>query len=395
MEENTTVSFENTSIAFSSKSDFELKKMYFIFASVDNQFIAKVGTGLAKAGLKLNLPIKWLIRKTVYEHFCGGEDITLSQPTVEELAKYNVETILDYSVESGKDEMGFEATAQEILRTVENASKTASIPFCVFKISGIASTKLLENVQIGDLLDSQQQQALQNIKQRINKLCQSAYDHHVPIMIDAEETWIQDVIDEMVYEMMAMYNQQKAIVWNTYQLYRKDTLGNLQHALEQANKEGFFLGAKLVRGAYIEKERNRAKDMGYEDPMQPNKDATDNDYNQALTFCIENCQRISLCCGSHNEYSNYFLMELMKKKGLRNDDKRVYFAQLYGMSDHISFNLAHAGYNVVKYVPYGPLTAVMPYLFRRAEENTSISGQSGRELTLVKMEISRRKQSSP
>ena len=188
MEENTTVSFENTSIAFSSKSDFELKKMYFIFASVDNQFIAKVGTGLAKAGLKLNLPIKWLIRKTVYEHFCGGEDITLSQPTVEELAKYNVETILDYSVESGKDEMGFEATAQEILRTVENASKTTNIPFCVFKISGIASSKLLEKVQTGDSLDSQQQQAFQNIKQRINKLCQSAFEHHVPIMIDAEET---------------------------------------------------------------------------------------------------------------------------------------------------------------------------------------------------------------
>jgi len=192
--------------------------------------------------------------------------------------------------------------------------------------------------------------------------------------------------------MMVKYNKLKPIVWNTYQLYRKDTLGNLQQAFEKAKKGDFYLGAKLVRGAYIEKERKRAKDMGYKDPMQPNKEATDNDYNQALAFCIENCHRISLCCGSHNEHSNYFLMELMKKKGLNNDDKRVYFAQLYGMSDHISFNLAHAGYKVVKYVPYGPLTAVMPYLFRRAEENTSISGQSGRELTLVKKEISRRKQ---
>ena len=281
---------------------------------------------------------------------------------------------------------------QETLATIEKAGNDERLPFCVFKPTGIASINLLEKIQAAHSLSPEEEAAFARVRQRIDTLCQAAYDAGISIFIDGEESWIQDVIDGMVYEMMAKYNKQRAVVYNTYQMYRRDMLRNLKNAFRLAVTRQYFLGVKLVRGAYMEKERGRAEEKGYPDPIQPNKEATDDSYNQALLYCINNKQRISLVSGSHNEYSNQYLTLLMQKHSLRPDDSRVYFSQLYGMSDHISFNLAHAGYNVAKYVPYGPVESVLPYLFRRAEENTSVAGQSSREYLLVRHELQRRKQ---
>lgn len=384
------VSFDDTAVAFSSKSDRELKKMYLLFASMNSNFVASLGTAALKVGLKLNFPIKGLIKKTVFEHFCGGESIEDSEKTIQELAAYNIGTILDYSVEGEKVEAGFEKTAQEIIKTIEKAQNSPNIPFSVFKVTGLASGEILEKAQKG-VLNNEDELRYNKVVERIDTICKRAFECKVRIFIDGEESWMQDAIDEIVYSMMRKYNNEEPIVYNTYQMYRKDMLGKLKTAFQYAATYNYFLGAKLVRGAYMEKERERAEEEGYEDPIQPNKAASDEDYNRALKFCLDNKQRVALCSGSHNEYSNYYLTVLMDKHGLRNNDQRIYFAQLYGMSDNISYNLAKAGYNVAKYVPYGPVEAVMPYLFRRAEENTSIAGQSSREFLLIKKELQRRK----
>ncbi|MFP4091733.1 MAG: proline dehydrogenase family protein [Cyclobacteriaceae bacterium] len=307
------------------------------------------------------------------------------------LASHRVKTILDYSAEGEKTEKGFEQTTRETLATIMHARNSPDLPFCVFKTSGIASVNLLEKIQAGAQLTDQEKVAFEKVKQRVDTLCQAAYEAGIGIFIDGEESWIQDVIDEMAEEMMRKYNQERVTVYNTYQMYRRDMLDRLKMSFRKAVTHQYYLGAKLVRGAYMEKERERAEEKGYPDPIQPNKQATDDDYNQALLFCINNKQRVSMVSGSHNEYSNQYLVLLMQKHSMRPDDPRVYFSQLFGMSDNISFNLAQAGYNVAKYVPYGPIESVMPYLFRRAEENTSVAGQSSREFRLVSSELKRRK----
>ena len=365
--------------------------MYLLFGSMNNNFLVKTGTNIVKFALKLGLPVKGIIKKTVFRHFCGGETIEECEETIQELVQDHIGVILDYSIEGEKTEAGFEETTAEILRTIEKAKGNHNLPFVVFKVTGIGSAALLEKVQLKEPLAENESIAFDKVKQRVEKLCKSAFDAKVRILVDGEDSWMQDAIDMLAYDMMKKYNNGQPIVYNTYQMYRKDMVENLRKAFQDAVAHRYFLGAKLVRGAYMEKERKRAQEKGYDDPIQPNKEATDGDYNKALLYCIDNKQRIALCSGSHNEYSNYYLTILMEKHGLKNDDERVFFAQLYGMSDNISYNLAKAGYNVAKYVPYGPIEAVMPYLFRRAEENSSIAGQSSREFSLVKSEIQRRK----
>ncbi len=385
------VSLDNTEIAFSYKSDQELKKTFLIFSAINSPLLTKVGTKLVKIALKLKLPTHGILRKTIFWQFCGGESISECEPTIGMLASHHVKTILDYSAEGEKTEAGFEQVTQETLATISRAKTSENLPFCVFKVTGIGDAALLEKVQEGQRLTTEEQAAFERVRQRVNTLCQAAYEAKTYILIDGEESWIQEVIDELAEEMMAKYNREKVIVFNTYQMYRKDMMELLKSAFQKAATHQYMLGAKLVRGAYMEKERDRAEEMGYPDPIQPNKQATDDDYNKALLYCINNKQRITLVSGSHNEYSNQYLVLLMQKHSMRPDDPRVYFSQLYGMSDNISFNLAHAGYNVTKYLPYGPIDAVMPYLFRRAEENTSVAGQSSREYRLVKSELQRRK----
>ncbi len=388
---NNEISFDDTLIAFSSKSDKDLKRSYALFAVMDKNLIVKLGTFFVNAALKFKLPVKKLIKNNLFDHFCGGESIRDSEKTVMELAEYNIGTILDYAVEGENTELAFDHTAEEIIRTIHRAKDDPNIPFCVFKPTGMASIDLLEKVQLGQSLSPSEQTEFENIRKRWDRVCGESYNNGVKIFIDSEDSYIQDPIDELTYELMEKYNKKETIVWNTYQLYRVGMLDNIEKALQRAKEGKYYFGAKLVRGAYMEKERERATEKGYDDPIQPDKPSTDQSYDDALRFCIENKDLVSVCSGSHNENSNYLLTELMEAAGMKNDDDRVYFAQLYGMSDHISFNLAKAGYNVVKYVPYGPVESVVPYLMRRAEENTSIAGQSSREFLLIKKEIKRRK----
>ena len=394
MQDDSTLNFDNTTVAFSGKSDKELKKSHLLFSTMDKNIVVKLGSILIKEALRLKLPVRQLIKNNLFNHFCGGESIEDSIKTIQFLSGFNIGTILDYAVEGEKNADGFDHTAQEIIKTIYRANGDKNIPFCVFKPTGMASIDLLEKIQSGGELTAEEQESHKKIWERWDHVCKTAFDYNVKIFIDSEDSFIQEPIDEMVNRLMKMYNKKKAIVGNTYQLYRVGMLDNLTKAYELSLKENYFLGAKLVRGAYMEKERERAQEKGYPDPIQPNKQATDDAYNDALKFCILHIDRISVCSGSHNEKSNYLLASLMNEHRISNNDERVYFAQLFGMSDHISFNLAKAGYNVVKYVPYGPVEAVIPYLLRRAEENTSIAGQSSREYLLIKKEIRRRRNGS-
>jgi proline dehydrogenase len=385
------ITFEDTSIAFEYKSDKALRKANFIFSLVNHPWISAFATGSVKLALKLGLPVDGIVKSTVFDHFCGGESIQESERAVQLLARYGVGTILDYSVEGEKSEEGFDRTTDEIIRTIEKGRESKHVPFSVFKVTGICSTELLEKLHSKQQLSVDEVAAYERARRRVNAICESSSVHQVPVLIDAEETWIQDPIDALAYEMMGKYNKQKALIFNTFQLYRKASLQNLKNALAVATQKNYFIGAKLVRGAYMEKERARAEEKGYPSPIHDDKDGSDKDFNASLEFSIEHLDRISVMCGSHNEYSNQYLTELMSKNNITPSDKRVWFAQLFGMSDNISFNLAKEGYNVAKYVPYGPVRAVMPYLFRRAAENTSVAGQSSRELILLRRELQRRR----
>jgi len=391
MELKTHVDFDNTEVAFSAKTDSKLRKANFLFSVVNNPTLSLISTGAVRIALALRLPISWIIRNTVFEHFCGGETMNESDETINELSAFNVKTVLDYSVEGKDAEEDFDRTAEETLRTIEKASGNGDMAFCVFKPTGLASQDLLEKIQLKKALSDSEKLRWEKVKDRFDRVCKTGYENNVPVLIDAEDSWIQNPIDELVMDLMQKYNVNRAIVFNTYQMYRWQSIHSLKDHFKMAEEGGFYFGAKLVRGAYMEKERERAKEKGYKDPIHPDKEATDRDYNAAQEFCVEHSERIYLFSGSHNEYSNYFLTHLIEKYGLPNNDPRIYFGQLYGMGDHISFNLAAKGYNVAKYVPYGPIRSVMPYLFRRAEENTSVKGQSSRELNLIRKEIRRRK----
>jgi proline dehydrogenase len=394
MEIEPAVSFDDTKIAFSYKSDRELGRANFIFSLVNHPFVSALATGAARLALAMKLPVKGLIRSTVFEHFCGGENIAESQDTIDKLGRFHIGTILDYSVEGEKTEAGFEATTDEVERTIDRAKGSENIPFCVFKVTGIGDADLFEKIQSKQPLSGSEQEAFTQLKKRVERICKHAAAADVRILIDAEQSWIQDPIDEIADEMMRKYNTTRAIVFNTYQMYRADMSTNLRNDFHDAVTRNYFLGVKLVRGAYMEKEADRAKKMGYPNPIFDSKQKTDDSFNKALSFCLDNKQRISFMCGSHNEYSNKLLTVLMEKHGMKPSDNRIWFAQLLGMGDHISFNLAKAGYNVAKYVPYGPIEAVMPYLIRRAQENTSVAGQSSRELSLIRKEVKRRKASA-
>jgi len=385
------VRFDDTAIAFSYKSGKELKRAHFVFRVVNNPFFSKISTSAVKFAMSLKLPVKRLIKSTVFEHFCGGETIEQTEETVRHLGEFHVKTILDYSVEGEKTESGFDLATNEFLRAFGIASRSSNIPFCVFKVTALADSGLLEKVQDGVVLTSEEQCDFEKVRGRIDRICAEAFSLKIPILIDAEETWIQDSIDSLAYEMMRKYNQGRPIVHNTYQLYRSDMLENLRKAITTSSSNNYSLGVKLVRGAYMEKEAARAEKLGYPNPIHTSKEATDKDFNEALKLCVENKEKISIVCGSHNEHSNHYLTILMKEYDMNPTDNRVWFAQLLGMSDNISFNLAKAGYNVAKYVPYGPVESVMPYLLRRAAENTSVAGQSSRELSLIRKELSRRK----
>lgn len=386
------ISFENTEVAFKGKTNRDLKRAYWLFKLVGNKGVVKFGKWGTKFALRTRLPIKGIIKKTIFKQFCGGESIDESLRCSEDLAKNNVKTILDYSIEGKTAEEDFDATVQEIIRTIQHAKSNKNIPFAVFKVTGICLFDLLEKANDGlNQLGEIEKADYQKLTERVDSICQAAFTNDVPVFIDAEESWIQNSIDHLAYTMSLKYNQSKAIVYNTLQMYRHDRLSFFENEISRAKSEKWFLGVKIVRGAYMEKERERAKKNNYTSPIQPDKNATDNDFNRALKLACEHIDIVSICAGTHNEDSALKLVTLMEQSGLKSTDERVYFAQLLGMSDHISFNLADKGYMVAKYVPYGPIKEVLPYLIRRAEENTSVAGQTGRELSLIMREIKRRK----
>lgn len=387
------VSFDDTKVAFSYKSDRELKKANLIFSVVNTPWLSRAAQRVAMAAMKMRLPVTGLVRKTVYQHFCGGEKADQVERTIKALAAVGMNVILHYALEGSQSEHGYEQTVKGALHSIAIASRNANVPFCVLKVTGIGSMELLGKVQAGSALDNTETRAFEKLQQRVDRICEEANRAGISLLIDAEETWIQEPIDRLAAEMMKKYNRSRTVIFNTFQLYRKDMLGRLKEAYTKARSEGYLLGAKLVRGAYVDQERERARTMGYESPIQDTKSATDSDFNAALKFCVENREGLTTMCGSHNEFSNGYLFSEMINAGLNPADPHFWFAQLYGMSDNISFNLARAGCHVAKYLPYGPVRSVMPYLIRRAQENTSVADQSSRELLLVRKELRRRKQS--
>ena len=391
MGQNNNLSFENTEIAFRHSSNTDLKRAYWLFMVINVNFLVKIGPPITNFAVKIGLPIKGLIKATIFKHFCGGETIRECEKTIQSLHEGNVGTILDYSIEGEDDEQVFDNTRDEILRTIRRAVKDKSIPITVFKVTGVGRFSLLEKLDAKVSLTDAEQTEWEKVQNRVFEICEKAFSAGIPVMIDAEETWIQNTIDQLAVDMMHRFNKEKAIVYNTYQLYRHDKLASLKDDHQVATKEGFILGAKLVRGAYMEKERKRAEEKGYPSPIQPDKQSADKDYDGALDYCTDHIKQIAFVAGTHNEDSCRLLAELLDKKGIDHKNDHVYFSQLLGMSDNLSFNLANAQYNVAKYVPYGPIKAVLPYLFRRAQENTAIAGQMSRELSLIVKEVKRRR----
>jgi len=385
------LSLRNTEIGFSSKSDRELQETKWLFTLMNNRWMVSIGSAVTIVALRLHLPIRSIVMGTIYKHFCGGRTLEDSIPTFRKLAKFKILSMVDYSVEAKQAEPEFIKTTEEILSAIRKISDDPDAPINCIKLTGLARFGLLKKINAETPLKPNEESELNRVKQRLESLCKAAAENKVQLYIDAEETWIQDAMDKLVTEMITKYNKDRAVVFNTIQLYRKDRLEYLRSALQKARSEGYQYGVKLVRGAYMEKERKRAIRKGYPSPIQDTKADTDRDYNLALELCIDNLDQVSFCAASHNEESALYLIKLIETKGLPRDHPNIMFAQLYGMSDNISFNLGRAGFNICKYIPYGPVREVVPYLIRRAKENTSIAGQMSRELQLVETEIQRRK----
>ena len=383
--------FNNTEKAFSLKSNAELSRAHFLFQMIGKPALVKIGTSLTNFALQFHLPVEGIIRKTVFDHFCGGVSEQDCLQVVAKMYTKGVSSVLDYSVEGKEEEAQFDACLKMTLKTIDFAKENKAIPFAVFKPTGVGRIDLYEKVGEKATLSTTEQEEWNRVVVRFEKICQYAYDNNVQLLVDGEETWMQDAADEVVERMMEKFNTKKAIIFNTLQLYRWDRVPYLKALHKRAKEKGFHIGMKLVRGAYMEKEAKRAEEKGYKNPICESKQATDNNFNEGLDYMLDNISEMAIFAGTHNEESSYLLMNMMQEKGISNDDSRIWFGQLYGMSDNISYNLADNGYNVAKYLPFGPVRDVMPYLIRRAQENTSVAGQTGRELTLIISERNRRK----
>lgn len=383
--------FDNTEVAFSLKSDSELERAYFLFKMISHQPLVRIGTAATNFALKANLPVEGLIRSTVFDHFCGGVSEDDCLPVIDNMYAKGVSSVLDYSVEGKESANQFDDAKDMILKLIHFADKKDAMPIVVFKPTGFGRFYIFEKKGAGEDLTKDEQAEWERLVSRFDEVCKLAKEKDVEVLIDGEESWMQDAADDLVEEMMRRYNIDKPIVYNTLQTYRWDRLDYLKSLHENAKKDGFKIGMKIVRGAYMEKERNRAEEKGYKSPICDTKVITDDNFNTCMTYMLNNLEDISLFIGTHNEESSYLAMQTMKDLKVSKNDNRVWFGQLFGMSDHISYNLAEEGYNVAKYVPFGPVKDVMPYLIRRAEENTSVAGQTSRELNLLRQEKKRRR----
>lgn len=391
------ISFDNTETAFAYKTDKELKGAKFLFSTMGFSWFVQIGTRLTPFIMKTGLPVHGLIRKTIFKQFVGGETLEETAEVGATLGKYGVQVILDYGVEGKEGEENYEKATDQFIRVVNYAATQSNIPFISIKVTGLARFALLQTLDEAPRLrsgihDHEEEVAeWDRVRERMYSICEVAAEKNIGVLIDAEESWIQDPVDRLSMEMMEIFNKEKVIVYNTIQLYRHDRLHFLKISHQIAKQQGFMLGMKLVRGAYMEKERERAYDKGYKSPIQSDKASTDKDYDASVAYCIEHINEISVIVASHNEESNLYAARLLDEKGIAHNHHHIHFSQLYGMSDNITFNLAKEGFNVSKYLPFGPIRDVIPYLMRRAQENSSVSGQTGRELSLIKKELARRK----
>ncbi|MFT4830409.1 MAG: proline dehydrogenase [Psychroserpens sp.] len=383
--------FENTATAFALKTDSELERAYFLFKMITNEPLVRIGSAVTNFAIKAHLPVEGLIRATVFDHFCGGVNEKDCMPLIEKMHQKGVSSVLDYSVEGKDVENQFDFAYEKIMEILNFVKEKEGIPYAVFKPTAFGRFAIYQKMGEGKTLTEAEEQEWQRIIKRFDKVCKKAHDMDVALLIDGEESWMQDAADSLVEDMMVKYNKEKPIVFNTLQMYRWDRMDYLKELHQKAQEKGFIIGVKVVRGAYMEKENDRAEEQGYPTPICPSKRATDENFDAAIEYIVEHLDKIALFSGTHNELSCYKLMELMEKMSIPNNDPRIWFGQLYGMSDNISFNMAAHGYNVAKYLPFGPVRDVMPYLIRRAEENTSVAGQTTRELTLLKKERTRRK----
>ncbi|QNS41817.1 proline dehydrogenase family protein [Chryseobacterium manosquense] len=384
--------FNNTALAFADKSDYQLKKAYWMFKLIEQPALTKIGTRILNFTVHNNFPLAGdLVKATLFEQFCGGETREESMKAVIRMFKRGVGSIFDYSIEGKEEEETFDAVCQEIKDIVRFSVGNPAIPFIVFKPTAFGRIDIYEAVGKGTELTESQKEEWARVVKRFDEVCQLCHENNKKVMVDAEESWMQDAADHLVEEMMEKYNREKPIVWNTIQMYRTGRIEYMQENLQRAKEKGYYIGYKIVRGAYMEKERERAAEMNYPDPIQPNKEASDKNYNAAIDFVMQNIDRVSGFFGTHNEISTELVMNKMQGKDLENSSESIYFGQLYGMSDNITYTLADQKYNVAKYLPYGPVKDVVPYLTRRAEENTSVAGQTGRELSLISKELKRRK----
>jgi len=381
----------NLQVAFCTKTNDELKLAHFLFTMMGKPALVKVGGVATNWGLKLGLPIKGLIRKTIYRHFCGGETVQEAQAVVAKLAAANVHTVLDYAAEAQEDEEGFDTVCDEILANIALAKQTRSFSYLSIKLTGIGHKAIFEKLHEKQPLTQQEQQAFARTEKRLDEVCKAVAAADLTLYIDAEESWMQDPMDELAEKMMRKYNYSRAVIFNTLQMYRTDRIAYLQACLQRCADAGVIAGIKIVRGAYLEKEQERARTYNYNCPVFTVKADTDNNFNQAIDITLNHLHQAELCAATHNEFSTTYLTERIRKDTIENQQKRIHFSQLYGMSDNLTFNLADAGFNASKYVPYGDVATAVPYLIRRAEENTSIAGQMGRELSMLKVEMQRRK----
>ncbi|CAM4309653.1 proline dehydrogenase family protein [Zobellia roscoffensis] len=383
--------FEDTATAFALKTDSELERAYFLFRMIANEPLVRIGTAMTNFAIKAHLPVEGLIRATVFDHFCGGVNEKDCMSVVDRMYTKNVCSVLDYSVEGKDTEDPFDDAVAMILKVLDFVKEKDAIPFAVFKPTGYGRFALFQKISEGKSLTDKEEAEWQRVVVRFDRTCKKAYDLDVSLLIDAEESWMQQAADQLVEEMMRKYNKKKAVVFNTLQMYRWDRLDYLKQLQQRANESDFRIGIKVVRGAYMEKENDRAEEKVYKSPICSSKRETDENFDNAVAYIMNHLDTVSIFAGTHNENSSYKMMKIMAEKGIANNDDRVWFGQLFGMSDHISFNLSDKGYNVAKYLPFGPVRDVMPYLIRRAEENTSVAGQTSRELSLLKKERKRRK----
>ena len=382
--------FENTRVAFKMKNNFHLYNAIFLFNIITRKVLVKFFTNITMLMLKINLPIKWILKKTIYRHFCGGIDLYECNEIINKMYKMNVHSILDYSVEAQKDEILFEKSCEKKIEIINSVYANNAIPFTVFKPTSIGRYELFKDLSKEKKLNDKEKHEWLKVVSRFHKICKHAMKMNIKILIDAEEFEVQKAIDDLSIEMMKKYNVKNTYVYNTIQFYRWDRLDYVKNIFQKYSKSKFKLGFKLVRGAYMEKERLMAKKGNYESPICKTKIDTDKNFDSGVELMFKNLEKVEFFVATHNEKSNYKLIELMRKNGIKNSDKKIWFGQLYGMSDNITYNLAKAGYNVAKILPFGPVENLVPYLIRRAQENSSFEGQSNRELSLLRKELKRR-----